>query len=831
MTRDRVAGRLGMLAGVLTLASGLTVGQRSATARESAPARERVIGAYSNLPLCFEANEGQSDSRVRFLSRGSGYALFLTEDEAVLSLRKGKKGAKPHVLRMGLAGAQRPASIAGQEALAGKTNYLRGRGKGGSHTNITNFTRVRYEAVYPGVDLVYYGKQRQLEYDFAVAPGADPNQIRMTFKGAERVEADKKGNLLLHTEGGIVEQQRPVLYQEINGKRREVSGSYRILDAGRSSDGVAVVGFTVGKYDAGKPLVIDPVLTYSTYLGGVFEDEAFGVCVDRFGCAYVVGCTESPKIPFGGTIQNDIEGQDAFIVKLDAGACRFVYSTYLGGEGDDCANGVALDADRNAYITGITNSLEFPVTGGAFITSYAGGNSDGFVTKINRAGDAIVYSSFLGGTGPDDGRGIAVDPDGNAYVTGATGSEDFPVTPGVFQPEYGGGNDEGGGPSDAYVFKMNPTGSAPVYSSFLGGGPTVKSDGQDWGNSIAIDTRRNAYVTGGTDALDFPKRFPLQTRIEKMDAFVTKVLPNGDALDFSTYLGGAKYDEGFGIAVDANEMAYIVGTTSSPQFGASPDFGELPLFLSRYNGGDSDAFVTKLNTKATRLLYFRYIGGKKTDFGRGVCVVSDFGCWVTGTLDVPNQVSKRSNVEGPPGNSDAFAIRLSPAGSQLSKTLIKGTKNDFGYAICADPYDSVYVVGSTLSNNLTKGASKPFQDHPLGRIEGWAAKIPARPGSRISVSPKRLNFRTFVGAPITRVITIKNSGRRPLAVSLSPVQMPFSLLIAESEFVLEAGQTIQVPVSFAAKFDAGFYQQDLIVTSTDPSKRCCIKVKLTGTAR
>jgi hypothetical protein len=824
MTRDRVAGRLGLWVGLLTLATGMTAGQQSATAGEKADEREDAINAYHRLPLSFEANEGQFDSRVRYLSRGGGYALFLTDDEAVVSLRKHGKNATPAVLRMGLDGARRATAITGFEKLPGKTNYLR-RKPGASHTNISSYARVRYDAVYPGVDLVYYGNQRQLEYDFVVAPGADPDQIRMTFRGAQKIETDKKGNLQIHAGDGVVQQQRPIVYQVSKGQRREIAGSYRILEAARKSDSAAVIGFELAEYDRSLPLVIDPIFTYSTYLGGVFDDECFGVCVDRFGCAYVVGCTESPKIPFGGTIQNDIEGQDAFIVKLDPGACSFIYSTYLGGELDDCAKGVALDADRNAYITGITNSIEFPVTGGAFITSYAGGLSDGFITKINRAGDALIYSTYLGGTGADDGRGIDVDPDRNAYVTGYTGSLNFPVTVGAFQTEFGGGN------SDAYVFKLNPTGSAPVFSTYLGGGPTVKSNGEDWGNAIRIDEDRNIYVTGGTDALDFPKKLPLQTRIEKMDAFITKFLPDGDELGFSTYLGGAKYDEGFGIDIDPNHSIYIVGTTASPQFGTSPDFGQLPIFLTKYNGGDSDAFVAKLTSKATQVLYFKYIGGTRADFGRGICVDTGLNAWVTGTINVPNRGSGKPKDDPPPSNADAFAIRFSPAGNQTAKHLLKGSRDDFGYAICCDPYDSVYVVGATLSNNFVKGRVKPFQDRNLGLLEGFAVKIPARPASRISVSPKRLNFRSFVGAPITRLLTIKNTGRRPLAVTLSAVTMPFSLLIDESEFVLEPGEIRQIPVSFAAKFDAGFYQQDLVVTSTDPTKRACLKVRLTGTAR
>ncbi|MCC2670549.1 MAG: hypothetical protein K0Q72_3020, partial [Armatimonadetes bacterium] len=485
---------------------------------------------------------------------------------------------------------------------------------------------------------------------------------------------------------------------------------------------------------------------------------------------------------------------------------------------------------RNVYVTGRTTSLEFPVTPGAYLQAYCGGNLDGFVTKINRAGDEIIYSTYLGGTGQDDGRGIDVDSDGNAYVTGYTGSLDFPVTPGAFQETFGGANAEGGGNSDAYVFKLDPDGALPVYSTYLGGGPTVKSNGDDWGNAIRVDDRRNAYVTGATNALDFPKKNALQSRIEKTDAFVTKFLPDGDAVEFSTYLGGAKYDEGFGIAVDPNYGIYVVGTTASPQFGAAPDFGQLPLFLTKYKGGDSDAFVTRLNAKASRMSYFRYVGGSKADHGKGIAVDSGLNCWITGTINAPN--ARINNTDPPPSNADAFVLKLDPTGDKdLFQTLLKGSKDDHGCAICLDVYGGAYVVGDTLSTNFSKGALKPFQDHPLGRMEAFAVKIPSKPAGKLSVSPMRLKYNSFVGGPITRIVTMRNTSKTPVAVTLGELTPPFKVLLNETEFIVEPGQTILVPVSFAEKTTAGVYVQDLEISTTATGKKACTKVHLTGIAR
>lgn len=832
MTKDSVAGRLGLAAGLVTVAVGLAADNHQAAARETSQVRQRVANAYSRLPLCFEENAGQTDPDVRFLSRGSGYALALTDREAILSLRgsKSQPNAAPTVLRMGLEGSQTATRVRGLSPLEGKTNYLRGKSATSWKTNISNYGRVQYDGVYPGIDLVYYGNQRQLEYDFLVAPGKDPGQIRLSFRGAQRVEVDHNGDLLLHTPNGVVRQQRPALYQTRNGQRQTVAGSYQLLTGARKTDGAALVGFKVAKYDATRPLVIDPVLTYSTYLGGVFDDEALTVCTDKFGCAYVAGCTESPKIPFGGAIRHDIEGKDGFVCKLNSAGCGFVWSTYLGAEGDECVNGLALDADRNVYVTGITNSLEFPVTANAFMRQYQGGNSDAFITKINPLGTQLIYSTYLGGSKPDDGRGIAVDEDGNAYVTGATGSNtNFPITSNAFQKVYGNGNPDGGS-SDAYVFKLNVDGSAPVYSSYLGGGKTVKSDGADWGNAIAVDARGNAYVTGATNALDFPKKLALQVRIEKFDAFVTKVLPGGDALDFSTYLGGGKYDEGFGIAVDPNENVYVVGTTSSTLFAGDPAAGTQPLFMTKYRGGNTDAFVTKLNSKASRLGFFRYIGGGKSDFGRGIAVDSARNVWVTGTINVPNQALIANDPVV--SDADAFVLKLNPTGTKdLLYTTLRGSKDDFGNAICVDVYDSAYVVGTTLSNPFSKGKVKPFQDHPLGRMEGFAVKIPSKPAGSLNVTPKRIRYVSFVGQPITRTVTMRNGSKRPVAVTLGPLTAPFSILMNEKEFIIQPGQTIQVPVSFAAKTTAGFYQQDLVITTTAANKNACTMVHLTGTAR
>ncbi|HEX4640263.1 MAG TPA: SBBP repeat-containing protein, partial [Chthoniobacterales bacterium] len=556
--------------------------------------------AYGKLPLSFEANAGQTDPRVKFLSRGSGYSLFLTNNEAVLALTKKDAGAEQKstsaILRMKLVGAKSLPGVSGQNELPGKANYFTGSDPKKWRTDLPTYAKVRYEQVYPGIDLIYYGNQRQLEYDFTVAPGADPDRIQLGFAGAQKIRVDARGDLMVETTGGSVRWQKPVVYQESDGERKMVEGKY-LLRRGHQ------VSFEVAAYDTTKPLIIDPTLVYSTYLGGSNVDQGNAIAVDSSGNAYVTGVTLSVDLPTTtGAFQTTYMGaNDVFVTKLNPTGSGLLYSTYLGGGGGDSGNGIAVDTAGNAFVTGFTTSTDFPTTTGAFQT-VKGAAQDAFIAKLDPTGSALVYSSYLGGNSTESGNGIAVDSLGNAYVTGITGSLNFPTTVGAFQTSRTG-------VSDAFVSKLDLTGTTLVYSTYLGGSNT------DQGNAIAVDSSGNAYVTGNTFSLDFPTTFgAFQTaKGAGQDAFITKLDPTGSALVYSTYLGGSVDDVGFGIAVDALSDAYVTGFTTSTDFPTTT--GAFQTTYAGQNNPGNDVFFTTLNASGAGLLYSTYLGGGDNDQG------------------------------------------------------------------------------------------------------------------------------------------------------------------------------------------------------------------------
>ncbi len=592
---------------------------------DAAAGRVQVSEAYGKVPLSFEANRGQTDEQVKFLARGSRSTLFLTSSEAVLvfatreqpaqgrlhraRLRRAEDGQVTQtVLRMNLVGASPKPRLVGMEELPGKANYFIGNDPGKWRTNVPTFAKVHYENLYPGIDLIYYGNQGQLEYDLVVRPGADPKEITLGFQGAEKLKLDNQGDLLLHTATGTIRQRKPFIYQEIDGARREIAGGYLLKGAHR-------LGFQIAAYDRSRPLVIDPALFYSTYLGGSDNDVGLGIAVDSSGNAYVTGYTISTDFPTtAGAFQPSSPAPltvHAFVTKLDPTGSALVYSTYLGGSVGDEGLGIAVDTLGNAYVTGITSSLDFPTTAGAFETTNVGGAA--FVTKLDPSGSALVYSTYLGGSGDEVGRGIAVDTSGNAYVTGATFSTDFPTTAGALQRTSGGGPAGCGSSTwDGFVTKLDPTGSALVYSTYLGG-----SDVEE-GIGIALDALGNAYVTGETFSSNFPTTAgALQTSYGggNGDAFVTKLNPTGSALGYSTYLGGGESDVAFGIAVDASGNAYVAGRTASANFPTTAG-----TFQPTFAGGTTDAFVAKLDATGSALVYSTYLGGSDDDEGLAIAI-------------------------------------------------------------------------------------------------------------------------------------------------------------------------------------------------------------------
>jgi hypothetical protein len=716
-----------------------------------AASRVQVSETYGKLPLHFEANQGQTDERVKFIARSRGHTLFLTPSEALLvfttreQTTKGRlSGARVRpeeggqvtrtVLRMTFVGANPEPRLMGTDALPGKANYFIGNDPAKWRTNIPTYAKAQYKNVYRGIDLVYYGRQRQLEYDFVVRPGANPETITLGIQGADTLEVDAQGDLVLHTSAGVIRQRKPVIYQEIDGARREIAGGYALRGERR-------VGFQVAAYDASRPLVIDPVLFYSTYLGGSgSQDEGFGIAVDASGNAYVTGLTNSANFPTtAGVFQTTPGGDlDVFVAKLNPTGSGLAYSTYLGGSGSDGGRGIAVDTIGNAYVTGFAESANFPTTLGAFQTVFGGGATfDAFVTKLDPTGSALLYSTYLGGGGLDFGYSIAADALGNAYVTGFTYSTNFPTTAGAFQLVLRG-------TSDAFVAKLTPTGSALLYSTYLGGSAS------DLGRSIAADALGNAYVTGGTASSNFPTTpGAFQTVFGgavTFDAFVTKLNPTGSALLYSTYLGGSAGEEGVGIAIDASANAYVTGQTFSTNF---------PTTLGAFqaaSGGGNDAFVTKLNPTGDGLLYSTYLGGSADDGGFGIAVDASGNAYVTGltkSTDFPTTLGASQWS----GFVDAFVTKLNPTGDGLLySTYLGGSGFDEGSGIAVDalPSPNAYVTGATDSTDFptTVGA---FQTTPGGGEEAFVAQI-----TEAEVTPGPFTARVTGGGTIDVVGGIGN---------------------------------------------------------------------------
>jgi Beta-propeller repeat. len=584
------------------------------------------------VPIAFEPNQGQSEPDVRFLARTGGQTILLRDRDLTIATASGS-------LRMQLVGAGATARAEGTDLLPGVSNYFIGKDPARWRTNIPHYARLRYRDVYPGIDMVFYTNERELEFDFVVAPGADPAKIKLAYDGMERMRKDSSGDLLFQMADSQIRLRRPKVYQQEGGIRTEVAASYRME---RGAVGIALAGF-----DRKRPVIIDPAVEYTTYLGGEGYDFAAAVVVDATGNAYLTGGTNSPLLPVTQqSAQNKPGGAtDSFVAKFSQfGELAFV--TYLGGTGTDTGNGIALDSSGNIFVSGFTTSADFPVRN-AFQTAYAGA-LDAFVTKLASTGGSLIYSTYLGGTGDDFGNALAVDSAGSAYITGWTSSADFPVR-NAFQ------SGPAGGGSDTFVTKLSPSGSALVYSTFVGG------NGEDLGSGIAIDSTGAAYVTGGTKSTLFPLVSAVQGRNGGgYDAFVFKLAPAGNALVYATFLGGDKDDFGYRIALDSANNAYLTGYTQSVNFPVRNAFQSTL-------GGGTDVFVSKLSAAGDTLAYSTYLGGSADDWGFGNIVVDAAGsAYVTGwtaSTNFPLRNAAQAGYGG--GKYDAFITRLAPGGNTL----------------------------------------------------------------------------------------------------------------------------------------------------------------------
>jgi hypothetical protein len=769
------------------LSTQVSATQSSKQDNQSAPAtkssRARLVNAYARLPLSFEANRGQAPGEVQFLARGQGFTLFLAGDEAVLALKesqvrsqKSEEGCQSSVvscqsppatykgqratnngqrttdafLRMKIVGADPAAAATGAGLLPGQVNYFIGNDAAKWRTHIPTYGQVVYRNIYPGVDLVYYGHAGQLEYDFRVNPGASPDAIRMALDGVRQARVSAKGDVALSVPGGEVWLQKPFAYQVGPGAEKQFVDAGFVLNGARSQitnhksqigNRQSTIRFHVGAYDPSRALVIDPTLSYSTYLGGAGADSALGIAVDANGNTYVTGQAYSTNFPVStGAYQSTSGGSpDAFVIELNPDGTALIYSTYLGGAESDAGAAIAVDSTGAAYVTGNTNSGNFPITTGVK-QPVIGGSTDAFVTKIAPGGTSLVYSTYLGGKQDDYGYGIAIDSSGNVYVAGSTASGDsFPLTKDAYQGTFGGGS------TDAFFTELNSAAAAPaVYSTYLGG------SGADSASAIALDLTGNIYLTGQTASTNFPlSTAPYQNKLAGgTDAFVTEfaaVSSGTSSLLGSTYLGGSANDAGSGIAVDSTDNIYVVGSTSSSNFPITN------TSLQGTFGGGQDAFVTKLTAGAGSLVYSTYLGGSGTDSATAVAVDSAGDALVTGNTQSSNfpvtsdalQAACASGITStgtPAGCDDAFFANLDAAGAMLNySTYIGGGQHDQGNAIAVDAAGDAYLAGVTESTDFpvtsgvfqdactTQSATPPCQNAFVVEIGAAAAAVQVTP--------------------------------------------------------------------------------------------------------
>jgi uncharacterized protein (TIGR03437 family) len=763
----------------------------------SAPAatkRGRVLEQYAQLPLYFEPNLGQTDARVQYLARAGGYTLFLTPGEAVmvLSRRNGSALRSPRweppatleqvVVRMRIEGADRGAPAVGLERQPGISAYFLGNDPAQWRPEVPHYGRVEYKGIYPGVDLVYHGDQRQVEYDFVVRLGADPGQIRLAYEGAEELRVDRHGDLVLATRLGELKQHKPRVYQEIGGRRVEVAARYR-LEGGR-------VGVEVAAYDRQRPLIIDPVLTYSTYLGGSNFDSAWDIAVDAAGVAYVAGSTSSANFPTANAYQAGFAGGSyhAFVTKLNpdggSGAVTLVYSTYLGGRGSDYAYGIAVDATGAAYVAGTTFSANFP-TANAYQAGF-GGLHDAFVAKLDpyAASGAVTlaYSTYLGGSGSDCVEGIAVDAAGAAYVAGWTGSANFP-TANAYQAVLGGGY-------DAFVTKLNPYGGSGAvtlaYSTYLGGSSF------DAALDAAVDAAGAAYVAGGTASSNFPTTNAYQAsyRGGDQDAFVTKLNPYGGSgavtLAYSTYLGGSGLDQAEGIAVDAAGAAYVAGWTESANFPAANA-------CQASFGGFRDAFVAKLGpyggSGAVTLAYSTYLGGSGNDLAFSIAVDAAGAAYVGGGTKSANFPTANAYQASFGGVEDAFVTKLDPYGGSGAVTLaystyLGGSSDDAARAIAVDATGAAYVSGFSYSANFS--TTHAYQVSLGGSQNAFVAKFQGYPTVPATVR-RVLNSASYLPGAVApgEILYIEGSNMGPTSLIVATPTPDFPTALSEVQVLFD----------------------------------------------
>jgi hypothetical protein len=695
----------------------------------------------ARLPLQFEVNQGQSEAEARFLARASGYNLLLAPGEAILALAPSISGAVPVVVRLRFVGAAAEPELVGVDKLPGEVNYYLGQDQTQWRTAIPTYAQVMYRNLYPGIDLLFYGNQQQLEHDFLVAPGRDPGLISVQVEGADALALTEQGELLLATDAGQFRLRKPFIYQELEGVRRQINGGYAL-------QGKQQFGFVLADYNSDLPLVIDPVLEYSTYFGGNGSDYAYDATTDAAGNLYITGATNSTDFPLMNPIQNFGGGgikcpddaapyrlcYDAFVTKLNPEGTAVLYSTYIGWPGDDEGYGIAVDAAGNAYMAGYISVNGEPPLEDLFIYEYV------LIVKLDPTG-ASVWDAFWG---PSDSyaHAVTVDDAGNVYVTGQTTNDAFPVSPNAVQAsrlEL----------IDGFVSVVDPSGQNLLYSTFLGGSGDYCGACYSKGNAIAVDGEGMIYVTGQA-APSFPTTSNAFQR--EFDgfwmAFVAKIDPTragAAGLRYATYLGGKLNEFGEGIALDAAGMVYVTGSTNSDDFPTTAgaydrtcgsdgscnttsnivcDWTPPGMPAICHADAKSDVFVAKLDLSqsgSASLLYSTYVGGAGKEEGKAIGLDGTGNAYVTGYTVSPDFPLVNATQTAIGGKSDAFVFKLSGDGSALGfSTFLGGSGDDYGQGIVAAANERAYVAGYTDSANFP--TADPLRPR-AAEVEAFIARL------------------------------------------------------------------------------------------------------------
>ena len=753
------------------------------------------------LPLPFIPNVGQTDTAVAFQAHDMGSTIFFTVEGVTLSLPQNANGVNP-VVQMQFEGAN-TAAISGGDALPGKVNYLLGNDPAQWRTDLPTYANIVYENLYPGISLTYDGVYGRLKGTYTVAPGADPGLIRWQHLGATAVAADTTGNLLVtlpNTDVTVIEKA-PIAWQTVNSQRQMIPVSYAIGTNG-------IVSFALGAYNPALPLTIDPTLIYSATFGGSNFEDVEGIAIDNAGNVYLTGTTNSTNFPTQNPYQNSKPGGDAaYVTKINAAGDALVYSTFIGGSGDDEANDIAVTSSGNATIVGATDSSNFPTTANA-PQSNNRGTDDAYILQLNSSGNGLVFSTYLGGNDMDDAAGVALDGSGNVYVAGSTASANFPTAQaldGIYN-----------GAMDVYLTKLNSTGTAWVYSTFLGG------SGFDAGASVAVDGSGNAYVAGETGSTNFPTQNPYQgSNNGGQDVFVTKLNSAGSALSYSTFLGGSNSDYNYDIGVTASGQAVLVGNTDSTDF---PTLNP----VQANNAGLSDAYVTTLTADGQSLAFSTYLGGGNADKAYGLALDGN-DIYVTGDTFSVNFPTLNPLQGSAAGEADAFIAKLS-GNSLVYSTYLGTSASDHGVAVATDGAGNAYVAGMT-----GEAASFP-QSSMLGSASGGVVDVfvvkinddgnntlPPIPGSNLAGSRKEVSRQQLgPNEEVTFTIRLHNSGTDGTTVMVTdelPAELEYVSGSATGGGVYSAAsRTVtwtNIPVASGADVELTF--ATTAVTVTDPT--------------